>query len=201
MDKDNNHLDWEEKIHAQDAKQYRKERKMLSRKDRSQYKKSDQDQLKKQAPITPQEDWVRGRVLAITPDGILVDAEEKLFTCMLKGSLKQERTRIKNLIAVGDFVHFERTGPSEGSIALVEERHSILSRAENLMRRKEQLIAVNIDQVLITCSVVLPALKPSLIDRYIIAAHKGNMQPIIVINKIDLLQNPPQNGRTGSHRA
>ena len=36
-------------------------------------------------------------------------------------------------------------------------------------------------------------LKPPLIDRYIIAAQKGNMQPIIVVNKIDLFDHPPPN--------
>lgn len=49
------------------------------------------------------------------------------------------------------------------------------------------MIAANIDQVLITTSVLTPPLKPPLIDRYIIAAQKGNMQPVIVVNKIDLL--------------
>jgi ribosome biogenesis GTPase len=76
----------------------------------------------------------------------------------------------------------------EGLIAHVEPRKSILSRADNLSRRKEQLIAANIDQVLITVSVVEPQIKPSLIDRYIIAAHKGNMDPIVIVNKIDLLE-------------
>ena len=75
-------------------------------------------------------------------------------------------------------------------IAFVEPRTSTLSRADNLSRRKEQLIAANIDQVIITVSVVSPQIKPFLIDRYIIAARKGNMQPIIVVNKIDLLTNP-----------
>lgn len=57
-----------------------------------------------------------------------------------------------------------------------------------MSRRKEQLIAVNIDQAIITVSVVNPPLKSSIIDRYIIATHKGGMEPLIVINKIDLLE-------------
>jgi ribosome biogenesis GTPase len=63
-----------------------------------------------------------------------------------------------------------------------------LSRADNLSRRKEQVIAANIDQVLITVSVVDPPIKPPLVDRYIIAARKGGMEPVIVLNKIDLLK-------------
>lgn len=180
-------FDWEEETHAKDSKQFRKERKRLSQKDRSKYKKTDLDKRKNKPIAEPKSGLLRGQVLGISPEGILVDSEGKLYTCSLKGSLKKEQMRIKNLLAVGDFVQFEPSPSNEGSIALVEERRSILSRAEHLKRRKEQLIAVNIDQVLITVSVTLPSLKPALIDRYIIAARCGNMEPILVINKIDLL--------------
>jgi ribosome biogenesis GTPase / thiamine phosphate phosphatase len=191
----NHYYHHEEEFHSkEDRKMHRKERKMASAKDRSKFKKSDQDQIKKRqpAPLSQEEKegMRRGRVLAIRPEGIVVDSDDKLFFCSLKGSLKQDKNRIKNLVAVGDFVQFI-PHQNQGSILLIEERTSILSRADNLSRNKEQLIAVNIDQVLITTSVVLPPLKTSLIDRYIIAARKGNMEPVIVVNKIDLLQNPP----------
>ncbi|MDN3507216.1 MAG: ribosome small subunit-dependent GTPase A [Simkaniaceae bacterium] len=176
------HLEHEEAFHGKDKKEWRKERKILSKKDRSKYKKTDQDKQKKEVPDDP--DLKQGRVLAILADGILVDFEDTLYTCSLRGALKKENLRIKNLIAVGDFVLFK---PEEKSILYVEERTSILSRAEQVTRQKEQLIAVNVDQVLITASVGIPPLKPPLIDRYIIASLKGNMDPIIVVNKIDLL--------------
>ncbi len=183
----------EEEFYSNDRKASRKERKIASSKDRSKFKKSDQDQLKKRNEFTEPEmndHFKRGRVLAVLPEGILVSSNQEEFLCHLKGALKQDRTRIKNLVAVGDFVRFEEKGDKEGTIFKVEDRHSILSRADNLSRTKEQLIAVNIDQVLITTSVVVPSLKPFLIDRYIIAAQKGNMEPIIVVNKMDLLNNP-----------
>jgi ribosome biogenesis GTPase len=177
----------EEEFHGNDRKLHRKDRKLAIAKDRSKYKKSDQDQLKKRAPskLSSDENLLRGRVLSIRPEGIFVETEGNMHKCMLKGSLKLDKGLLKNLIAIGDFVHFTE----EGIILIIEERHSLLSRADNLSQRKEQLIAVNIDQVLITMSVVFPMLKPPLIDRYIIAAVKGNMQPVLIINKIDLLEN------------
>lgn len=176
----------EEDFHSKDRKIHRKERKLATAKDRSKYKKSDQDQLKKRVVIPKdQEHLKRGRILAISPEGMIVDAEHELTVCTLKGSLKQETNRVKNLLAIGDFVQF---CPEEKTIFSIEERKSVLSRADNLSRNKEQLIAVNIDQVLITASVVQPPIKPFLIDRYIIAAKKGNMTPVIVVNKIDLLE-------------
>lgn len=195
MSKNERYWHLEEEFYSRDRKTSRKERKLASKQDRSKYKKTDQDQLKKQSSfIEPVEidRFKKGRVLAIFPEGILVSCNDKEFLCNLKGSLKKEKSRSKNLVAVGDFVLFEEKSENEGSIFKVEGRHSVLSRADNLSRNKEQLIAVNIDQVLITTSVVLPPLKPFLVDRYIIAAQKGNMEPIIVVNKVDLLDNPPK---------
>lgn len=193
MGKNDKFWNIEEEFYTSDRKESRNERKLASNKDRSKYKKTDQDQLKKRNALanTQNMDHLKlGRVLAISPEGITVSCEEKNYICSLKGSLKQDKNRIKNLVAVGDFVRFEEKGGNQGCIARIEERRSILSRADNLSRNKEQLIAVNIDQVLITASVVIPPLKPFLVDRYIIAAQKGNMEPVIIINKIDLLQSP-----------
>ncbi len=168
------------------------ERKRLIARDRSKYKKTDQDKylqnLAKDHDLKiSKKSWLEGRVLSILPQGIVVDKGGETFICVLKGLLKKNRTHLKSLVSVGDFVLFEEISKGEGVIAQILPRKTILSRADNLSRRKEQLIAVNIDQVLITTSVVNPLLKPSLIDRYIIASQKGGMEPIIVINKVDLL--------------
>ena len=183
----------EEEFHSKDDRKLsRKERKLAVETDRSKYKQSNLDQRKKQQETIKNDEslFSKGQVLAINPEGIFVSSENNEWICQLKGSLKQEKNKVKNLVAVGDFVLFEPKDNRTGSICHILQRSSILSRADNLSRRKEQLIAVNIDQVIITCSVVMPAIKPHLVDRYIIAAEKGNMTPIIVINKIDLLKEP-----------
>lgn len=181
-------LRYEEEFHSDGERKFaRKERRRAIEGDRSKYKKTDQDQLKKNTlPLI--EEGMDGRVLAIHPEGVQVESSGELYRCGLKGTLKKEKTTLKNLVAVGDFVKFQPRAAGEGLIVQIAPRRSVLSRADNLHRRKEQLIAVNIDQVLIVSSIHFPPLKPFLIDRYILAAQKGNMAPIIVINKIDLLQ-------------
>ncbi|MBS0624594.1 MAG: ribosome small subunit-dependent GTPase A [Verrucomicrobia bacterium] len=179
-------LDEEEDFHSKDRKQFRKERRHAQETDRSKFKKTDQKQAK--APIDTS--LPRGRVVAISGEGAWVEgADGTRRLCTLKGLLKKEKMHAKNIIAVGDFVRFQ-----DDSIIQVEERYSYLSR-QDVTGRKEQLIAVNIDQVLITTSVVDPALKPALIDRYIIAARKGNMHPVLLVNKIDLLQEASEEER------
>lgn len=176
----------------QTKKERKTARKIASKKDRSQYKKTDQEKREKHLIEETQKklakkDLVRGRVLGISAEGISVQYGESIYLCSMRGGLKQKWSQSKNLVTVGDFVLFEKECPQKGSIAHIEERHSVLSRQEHLRRRQQQLIAANIDQVLISVSVVSPPLKPPLVDRYIIATYKGNMEPVIVINKIDLL--------------
>jgi len=183
----------EEEYFGENRKEGKANRKMAIAKDRSKFKKTDQEKYlksveKDQAAKLSKQDWLEGRVLSIMPQGIMVDREGEIVMCVLKGLLKKEKTQAKNLVAVGDFVLFEMTSEGEGIIGHVKPRRTILSRADNLSRRKEQLIAVNIDQVIITVSVVNPPLKSAIIDRYIIATRKGGMEPLIVINKIDLLE-------------
>lgn len=196
MSKFDDYLDFEEDYQPRGKRESRKERRESQTRDRSKYKKTDQDQrrehLKAEEPPLGG-NYKRGRVLSISPEIITIAAEHQNYICTLKGALKKERTKQKNLIAVGDFVHFEVKSIDSGAITHVEKRTSFLARADNLSRRKQQLIAVNIDQVFIVMSVVAPKLKPLLIDRYILSALKGNMKPIILINKIDLLSDPPEN--------
>lgn len=181
---------------------YRKERKLerkiASSRDRSKYKKTDLNRLNRVKnehlkKVEEQTHLIRGRVTSIVSEVITVEYQGVFLSCSLRGVLKKEKTRIKNLIVVGDFVLFEKISESEGAIVAVEPRKSVLSRADSLSQRKQHILASNIDQVLITCSVVVPALKIPLIDRYVIATQKGNMDPIIVINKIDLLEDHHHN--------
>ncbi|MBI3508557.1 MAG: ribosome small subunit-dependent GTPase A [Chlamydiia bacterium] len=173
------HYDYEEDFHAKDRKQFRKERKIAQSTDRSKFKKTDLDRRVSAPEIASH--LPRGRVIAISGEGAWIESEGNRILCTLKGLLKKEKGHSKNLIAVGDWVRF-----SDNSLIQVEERTSFLSRAD-ITGRQEQLIAVNIDQAMVTVSIGNPPLKPALVDRYLIALEKGNIRPIIVINKIDLL--------------
>lgn len=177
----------------QTKKEGRQQRKIAKAKDRSKYKKTDREKFQKPEDLHKnikmnKEELSKGRVLSIGSQGILVDSDQQIYQCFLRGLLKYEKGEEKNLVVVGDLVLFKKINQKEGHIVHVEPRQSLLARADNLSRRKQQLIAANIDQVLITVSIVNPPLKPFLVDRYIIAAYKGGMEPIIILNKIDLLE-------------
>ncbi|MBN4066812.1 ribosome small subunit-dependent GTPase A [Simkania negevensis] len=184
---------WDEEEPFEDRKDSKKQRKIASKTDRSQYKKTDEKKRLQRAerPIL-KEGAKQGRVISIFSQGMVVASEGAELLCVLRGVLKKEVRRIKNIVTVGDIVSFLPTTEGEGVIVSVNERYSVLARAAHGQRRNQQLIAANIDQVLITTSVVSPPLKPSLVDRYIIAAYKGSITPVIVVNKIDLLKSSTQ---------
>ncbi len=128
---------------------------------------------------------LRGRVLGVHGLTSTVEAEDgTLFTCATRRLLKTLSTSQRHVVAAGDFVLFRTEGERDGVIERVEPRRSVLCRA---IRNRQHIIVTNVDQLLIIASAAEPYLKPNLIDRFIISAHKAGLCPLICINKIDLI--------------
>lgn len=127
----------------------------------------------------------QGRVIFLSPEAIEVYQDQHLHLCSLKGSLKKELKENKNRLACGDLVLFD---PDKKVITELLPRKTILMRQNPSHKHKEQILATNIDILLITASVLQPKLNPYLIDLYLIAAQHANLTPIILINKVDLLK-------------
>jgi len=183
--------DWEE-IFAPSRREMRSERKRITRQDRSKYKKTDQKKGSVQRAVSSQHRL--GKVIRIRSKNIEVAIEKKVYTCSLRGVLKQERTKDKNLVIVGDNVWTLLLDETSGVIQQIAPRTAVLCRQEHLHRKKQQLVAANVDQVIITVALAEPICKTTIIDRYLIAAHKGNLTPLIVFNKLDLKKRYPKQG-------
>ena len=132
-----------------------------------------------------------GRVLAIRGLISMVQDEDSgiLFQCATRRLLKTISTDQRHVVATGDRVVFravENTDAStnEGIIERIEPRHGIVCRTS---RGRRHIMVTNVDCVLIVASAVEPRLKPNLIDRLLVTAEKARIQPIICINKIDLV--------------
>jgi ribosome biogenesis GTPase len=101
--------------------------------------------------------------------------------------------RQKSALAVGDRVVIE---VADGVCRLAEilPRRTVLSRPDPINPHRQRLIAANIDVVIHVVSVRKPPLRARLIDRYLIAIQRGGAQPLICVNKIDLV--PPEERAT-----
>lgn len=79
-------------------------------------------------------------------------------------------------------------GDPMGVVVAQRERHSVLSRPDPYGKLKP--VAANIDQILL---VIAPRPEPhaNLIDRYLVAAEVVGIEPVILLNKMDLLAAEP----------
>lgn len=129
-------------------------------------------------------DLIIGRVLSLTPEQVTLDHENEEFACHIKGTLKKELKQQKNRLCPGDLVYFD---PKSLQIVTLKDRKTKLTRENPSQKFQEQILAANIDLLLVTASVVEPKLNPYLIDLYILSAGQLGLTPIVLINKMDLL--------------
>ncbi len=123
-----------------------------------------------------------------------VDLNGEILLCSLRdASLETEETGYTNVIAVGDEVLVSLTGEGLGVVEAILPRRSVLSRpyspdAGKVHAELEQIVVANVDRLLIVTSWREPYIWPALIDRYLIAAQRNQIEPVICINKIDLIE-------------
>ncbi|MGF1580776.1 MAG: ribosome small subunit-dependent GTPase A [Gemmataceae bacterium] len=126
-----------------------------------------------------------GRVLRVHGLLSVVETEDGThYKCTVRRVLRNLVTDERNIVAPGDYVKFSLATEDEGVIERVEGRHGLLTRAS---KNREHVIVANVDQVVIVIALVEPDLKPHLIDRYLASAEKGEIKPIICLNKVDLV--------------
>jgi len=129
-----------------------------------------------------------GTVVAVRGQFVEVDDGQRRWPCSVRRILRTRLIRERHPVVVGDRVRFSIVSDSEGVLSegVIEQvcpRRTSLSRCDG---RRTHTIAANVDQVLIMSSIREPMIKPHLIDRYLVAAHAGNLAAVICINKVDL---------------
>ena len=125
-----------------------------------------------------------GRVLRVHGLNSFVQLDDgTVLSCATRGLLKTIGTELRHVVVAGDQVAVKQLDQDSGVIQRVEPRSGCISRTS---RGRQHLIASNIQQLMIVTSCAEPHMKPNLIDRFLITAEKSGVQPVIVINKVDL---------------
>ncbi|WP_239953599.1 small ribosomal subunit biogenesis GTPase RsgA [Pantoea sp. Z09] len=96
------------------------------------------------------------------------------------------RRTIRSLVTGDRVVWRPALGGGKGIVEAVHERTSVLTRPDYYDGLKP--IAANIDQIIIV-SAILPELSLNIIDRYLVASEALGIEPLLVLNKTDLLDN------------
>ncbi len=137
---------------------------------------------------------IKGRVIQATGAWYQVKGEDGLcYACQLRGKLRLHAPQLTSRVVVGDEVFFEPAKEQATSVI-----HKIMPRRNYLIRqaphRKSygQLLAANIDQALLVVNAVTAPTQLGFIDRFLVVAEAFKIPPVIMFNKIDLLDTVQQ---------
>jgi ribosome biogenesis GTPase len=129
---------------------------------------------------------IRGSIYVVSSGGGKVD-------CTVRGRFRIGDRPEELLPVVGDNVEFRvEKSPDDrgarGMIMSVLPRTSVFARSGPSGKMDHRVIGANLDQVIIVVSTKKPTLKTRLVDRMIVAAEAGGMEPVICVNKMDLVR-------------
>ena len=107
----------------------------------------------------------------------------KIHQCVSRANL--------GTVVTGDIVVWRAGAQLTGVIESRQNRNNLLERPDNYGKLKP--VAANIDQVLVVIA-CQPEPQANLIDRYLVAARLMDIQPVIVLNKSDLINSSNKSG-------
>ena len=114
----------------------------------------------------------------ITDDGNGFDAQ-------VPARMMGRSRTLGNAVVVGDRVTFEVEG-ERTEISEVTPRRNAFSRRASGERPAEQVVAANLDQVVLVCSIERPEFRAGLADRVLCQAEHAGLPARLVLNKCDL---------------
>lgn len=109
-------------------------------------------------------------------------------SCSIKGKVLKSDADYYNPLAPGDIVEVEADSIDGGKgqiVSLVPRRNEFVRW--NIKGRKPQLLAANVDYMILVTTPSEPPFRPRFIDRELAQAEFQNLTPVIVCNKYDLI--------------
>jgi ribosome biogenesis GTPase / thiamine phosphate phosphatase len=110
-----------------------------------------------------------------------------IIECVLKGKLREKEVQTTNPVAVGDNVTIDPGDDSKtGIITGVLVRKNYILRKSSNLSKQSQIIAANLDQLLLIVTIILPQTPVEFIDRVLSTAEAYSIPARIIFNKTDL---------------
>jgi ribosome biogenesis GTPase / thiamine phosphate phosphatase len=129
-----------------------------------------------------------GRVIAEHKEKYIVKTDKDEFEAEIVGKLRFSAKSRSDFPAVGDWVAISEYDENKGLIHAVFPRETIIERKAVGKFGEKQIIAVNVDYALIVQAVDRD-FNINRIERYLNICNASNVKPIIILNKIDLINN------------
>ncbi|MEC8473608.1 MAG: ribosome small subunit-dependent GTPase A [Planctomycetota bacterium] len=128
---------------------------------------------------------ISGRVISVhgLKSRVLAD-NGVIYECALRQVLKSLSIDQRSAVVAGDRVQLRVASAKDGMIESVDDRSGIISRTS---RGQQHILVANVDYLLIITSAAEPGIKPALIDRFLLTAEHCGVKPVVVMNKVDLV--------------
>ncbi len=126
---------------------------------------------------------VKGRVIEVHRTNFLVAVEGKEIVATVRGNFHTD----KDFPKVGDYVTLEILNDGKGVIESVEKRKSVIKRRIS-GGEEEQIMVANVDLIFVVMGLDQDY-NVSRLERYILLASQSNIPLIIILNKVDLVEN------------
>ena len=114
-----------------------------------------------------------------------------------QAQLSRELLQRQVAVVVGDRVHLSHGSDGQRMVVEIEPRRTRLARIrEDRSRRsefsrQEAVLAANVDVAIIVAAVAQPRFHPKLVDRFLVVCQYGGIEPVLCLNKCDLVDAPP----------
>ncbi|WP_288716092.1 ribosome small subunit-dependent GTPase A [uncultured Treponema sp.] len=132
---------------------------------------------------------MQGTVLAGSNNFFEVECDDGITrSCSIKGKVLKSDTEYYNPLAPGDIVEIEADSIDEekGQVVSLVPRKNEFVRW-NVKGRCPQLLAANVDYMILVTTPAEPPFRPRFIDRELAQAEMLGLTPVIVCNKYDLI--------------
>ena len=129
-----------------------------------------------------------GTVLSGSNNFFSVECEDGVTRqCSIKGKKLKESQGYYNPLAPGDKVEVQpdELDQGAGQILSLQSRSNAFVRW-NVKGRAPQLLAANLDYLMIVTTTQEPPFRPRFVDRALAQAERAGITPVIVCNKYDL---------------
>jgi ribosome biogenesis GTPase / thiamine phosphate phosphatase len=113
-------------------------------------------------------------------------ADGETLEATVRGAMMGQKKSLGNVIVVGDQVSWTEEEGDRPVITEVSPRRNSFSRRASGDRPEEQVMAANLDQVVVVTSIRNPAFSPGFVDRVLAQAEHAGLPARIVLNKVDL---------------
>lgn len=116
-------------------------------------------------------------------------SKERIVRARLAGKIRLEGRKTTNPVVVGDWVELEMENDQEtGIISFIEPRKNYIIRKSINLSKQSQILAANLDQALLICTLLFPRTSTGFIDRFLVTAEAYSIAPVLIFNKKDVLE-------------